>query len=132
MINIESFISGSFDKWCEEMKKDGIWADHITMMALSKMLKTDLLIVTSSPQSNFANSTIWICGEKNYSGSPILLGHYWENHYQSLEPKGRIIYQFSNYQLNFNQLQYMHLLSYVLYSEIFSSQVLIQTMMRCT
>lgn len=67
------------------MKGDGQFADHIAVQATARMLRTDILIVTSSLESNPKNCIVYIIGENNFFGIPILLGHYWENHYQSLE-----------------------------------------------
>lgn len=50
---------------------------------MAKMLKKDLYIVQSSPQAIDETSDLRIiCGGP---GPAILLGHFYENHYQSLE-----------------------------------------------
>ena len=84
-ISMDDFLTDTFDNWSKKMKRDGEFADHIVVQATARKLKTDIRIVTSSPESNRENCIVYIIGENNFSGIPILLGHYWENHYQSLE-----------------------------------------------
>jgi hypothetical protein len=84
-IDMDDFLTDTFDSWSNKMKGDGEFADHIVVQATARKLRTDILIVTSSPESNPENCIVYIIGENNFSGIPILLGHYWENHYQSLE-----------------------------------------------
>ena len=85
-VDIDNFLTDTFENWSEKMKGDGEFADHIVVQATATMLTTDILIVTSSPESNPENCIRYIKGEDNFSGIPILLGHYWENHYRNLEP----------------------------------------------
>ena len=85
-VNINDFLTDTFDNWSKKMKVDGEFADHIAVQATALMLRRDILIVTSSPESNHENCIVYIIGEDNFSGIPILLGHHWENHYQSLAP----------------------------------------------
>jgi hypothetical protein len=54
---------------------------------MAEHLKRDIHIVTSSPQSVNGAAIRKIEGG---AGSPILLGHVYENHYQSLD--GNFIY----------------------------------------
>ncbi|CAC5422459.1 unnamed protein product [Mytilus coruscus] len=49
--------------------------------------KRDIVIVTSAPSTNTEDSVFWVTGCDGFSGDPILLGHIFENHYQSLQPK---------------------------------------------
>lgn len=72
------------------MSKDGTFADHVVVIAMARMLKHDILIVTSSPSANIKESLTWVIGENHFKGNPMLLGHVWENHYQSLQPKGKV------------------------------------------
>ena len=84
-VDIDYFLTDTFDSWSKKMKGDGEFADHIVVQATARKLKTDIIIVISSPESNYEHCIVYIIGENIYSGIPILLGHYWENHYQSLE-----------------------------------------------
>ena len=84
--DIDDFLTDTFDSWSKKMKGDVQFADHIAVQATARMLRTNILIVTSSPESNHENCKVYISGENNFSGIPIRLGHYWENHYHSLEP----------------------------------------------
>lgn len=70
------------------MSQDGVYADHVVVMGIAHMLERDIMIVTSSPGSGPEEVITWITGKKEFCGEPILIGHFWENHYQSLEPKG--------------------------------------------
>ncbi len=87
MLSLEDFVpDGDFQQYLYEMGRDGVYADHNVVVALAVMLSRDMLIVTSSPQSDTDNCIVWIEGVRGFSGSPLLLGRYWENHYQSLQP----------------------------------------------
>ncbi|KAL3889517.1 hypothetical protein ACJMK2_001855, partial [Sinanodonta woodiana] len=68
------------------MAEDGEWADHILVVAMARTLQRDIMIVTSAPASGNDDNVAWVVGQDNFQGDPILLGHIWEHHYQSLEP----------------------------------------------
>ena len=85
-VDIDHFLTDTFENWSEKMKGDGEFADHIVVQATAKMLTTDILIVTSSPESNPKNCIRYIKVKDNCFGIPIFLGHYWENHYRKIEP----------------------------------------------
>lgn len=76
----------TFDTYLQSMNKDGEYADHVVVLAMAQMLKTDIVIVTSSPGAGPEESIIWVQGIPHFNGDPLLLGHYWEHHYQSLRP----------------------------------------------
>ncbi|CAC5399636.1 unnamed protein product [Mytilus coruscus] len=85
VVNIEHFIDDStFEDWASNMKRNGVFADHVVVLGMARMLETDMLIVTSNPQANSENCMTYIVGKMDYNKSPILLGHVWENHYHSL------------------------------------------------
>ncbi len=89
-VDLTEFITG-YDDWesyTSAIAKTGVFADHVAVIGMAHMLQSDILIIPSSPASG-PDDFIWITGLPNYSESPILLGHSWENHYQSLEPIGR-------------------------------------------
>ncbi|CAG2214046.1 OTUD3 [Mytilus edulis] len=83
-VNIEHFIDSRFEDWARNMRHNGVFADHVVVVGLAYMLETNMLIVTSNPQSNPDNCMNHIVGRIDYRGTPILLGHVWENHYHSL------------------------------------------------
>lgn len=67
------------------MSKKGEWADHVVVLGMSAVLKCNIIIITSSPNTHPDDNIIWInCN--NASADLLLLGHIWENHYQSLRP----------------------------------------------
>jgi hypothetical protein len=70
---MDDFLTDTFDSWSNKMKRDGEFADHIAVQATARKLKTDILIVTSSPESNHENCIVYIIGENNISVIPILL-----------------------------------------------------------
>ena len=69
------------------MSNNGVFADHVTVMGTAQMLQNDIMIVTSSSTGGVDQNVTWVVGKKDFTGHPIFLGHYWENHYQSLELK---------------------------------------------
>lgn len=71
------------------MSKDGEWSDHVIVVAMARMLQMNICIITSSPDTTEENCLVWVDGGKGSTDTkPLLLGHYWERHYQSLQPKG--------------------------------------------
>ena len=81
----------SFEEYCARMAEDGEWADHVLVIAMARTLQRDIMIVTSSPSSGNKDNIAWVVGQDNFQGDPILLGHIWEHHYESLEPIGNYI-----------------------------------------
>ena len=68
------------------MAKRGTWADHVVVINMAKMLQRDIMIVTSSPSSSGNDCLLWVPGDRSGKNEQLLLGHMWENHYQSLQP----------------------------------------------
>ena len=68
------------------MAKRGAWADHVVVINMAKMLEHDIMIVTSSPSTSGNDCLVWVTGDRSGKKEPLLLGHLWENHYQSLQP----------------------------------------------
>ena len=68
------------------MAKKGTWADNIVIVNMAKMLGHDIMIVTSSPSTSGNDCLVWVSGDRTGKNAPLLLGHLWENHYQSLQP----------------------------------------------
>ncbi|KAL3889413.1 hypothetical protein ACJMK2_001757 [Sinanodonta woodiana] len=88
IMQVDCFIyNESFDDYCSRMARDGEWADHVVVVAMARMLQMDIMIVTSSPSSGPEDNIVWVVGKTAFQENPILLGHVWESHYISLQPK---------------------------------------------
>ncbi|KAL3889445.1 hypothetical protein ACJMK2_001789 [Sinanodonta woodiana] len=86
-INLAEFMCNeSFEEYCARMAENGEWADHVLVVAMARTLQRDIMIVTSAPASGNDDNVAWVIGQDNFQGDPILLGHIWEHHYESLEP----------------------------------------------
>ena len=72
------------------MSKSGEWADHIIVMMTARLLKKDIMILTSSLTSGENSNVTWISCLEEKAGMPLMLGHIWEKHYISLSPKGKV------------------------------------------
>ncbi|XP_052097435.1 uncharacterized protein LOC127732440 [Mytilus californianus] len=88
IVLLENFVEDNFPDYCDRMLQNGEYADHVVVIGMSRMLQRDIVIVTSAPSTNNEDSVLWVTGCDGFSGNPILLGHIFENHYQSLQPKG--------------------------------------------
>ncbi|KAL3889480.1 hypothetical protein ACJMK2_001820, partial [Sinanodonta woodiana] len=82
----EFMCNESFEEYCARMAEDGEWADHVLVVAMARTLQRDIMIVTSAPSSGNDDNVAWVVGQDNFQRDPILLGHTWEHHYESLEP----------------------------------------------
>ncbi|KAL3889457.1 hypothetical protein ACJMK2_001801 [Sinanodonta woodiana] len=82
----EFMCNESFEEYCARMAENGEWADHVLVVAMARTLQRDIMIVTSAPASGNDDNVAWVIGQDNFQGDPILLGHIWEHHYESLEP----------------------------------------------
>lgn len=81
-------MEGSWDEYLKKMERDGEYADHVIIQFTAKYLQREILIVTSSPGSKNANrENVIINEEDGRNGCPLLLGHVYENHYESLQMK---------------------------------------------
>lgn len=77
-----------FMEYCESMSKNMEWADHVIVVTMARMLEQNIIIVTSSPETDKDDSLVWVDGGEGCNEKlPLLVGHYWEYHYQSLQPK---------------------------------------------
>ncbi|CAH1242367.1 Hypp6624 [Branchiostoma lanceolatum] len=77
----------SLEEYLSNMSEDGAWADHIYVQATADFLGRPVSIVSTS--GNDDNCFIFV--EPRGGGSnrtSLLLGHYAENHYQSLDTTG--------------------------------------------
>ena len=82
-IDLRPAVGGSWQKYLKDMGTEGTWGDHVAVVGIAHMLRKDVMIVTSAPNTGQSNIT-WVCGEPGYDGRPIMLGHHWEHHYVSL------------------------------------------------
>ncbi|XP_066288313.1 uncharacterized protein [Branchiostoma lanceolatum] len=74
----------SLDEYLAKMSQNGSWADHIYVQAIADFLKRTIHIVSTSG----GEDGCFICVEPiggESEGTPLLLGHYAERHYQSLD-----------------------------------------------
>ncbi|XP_072039985.1 uncharacterized protein [Amphiura filiformis] len=71
--------------YCDKMAQDGEWCDHVVLVATAHLLRRNIMVVTSSPQSQSDQTVCWIRSGASFSGNPIMVGHLWEWHYQSLQ-----------------------------------------------
>ena len=68
------------------MEKDGEWGDHLVMMALTIVLSHNILIVSSvDGASDHFTVIVEPNGHVASNDVPLLLGHYAENHFVSLD-----------------------------------------------
>ncbi|XP_078313902.1 uncharacterized protein LOC144619532 [Crassostrea virginica] len=81
------------------MSKQGEWADHVIVMCMALFLQRDILVITSSPSTHPDNNLLWIHSGRGQS-NPLLLGHVWENHYQSLHPCLSLSSEFGTEEVN--------------------------------
>ena len=85
----DGFI-GEKEKYCDRMEKPGVFADHIMVMMTARLLKKDIKLLTSSPTSGEYNNMTRISGLGKKAGSPLIVGHRWDNQYISLCPEGGV------------------------------------------
>ena len=85
-------IKPDWEEYCNTMAKNGEWADHIVIIATAHFLQRDIVIVTSSPQGmGSAEPFIRISCRSELFREPLVLGHVWESHYQSLQRTGMLV-----------------------------------------
>ena len=85
-VSLANYMDTSIEDYCEKMANRGTWADHVVVITMARMLQQDIVIVTSSPSSSREECLTWVIGDESRKKEPLLLGHLWENHYQSLQP----------------------------------------------
>ncbi|VDI20736.1 Hypothetical predicted protein, partial [Mytilus galloprovincialis] len=94
LVNLRDFVEleGDFMEYCKTMSKNMEWADHVIVVTMARMLEQNIIIVTSSPDTDKDKSLLWVNGgEECNEKLPLLVGHYWETHYQSLQPKDGLV-----------------------------------------
>ena len=97
LIDFRSYIQSDWNTYLESMSRDGEWADHVVLVAMAHMLRRDILVLTSSPEGTGDKVVQWIVGDVNFKGTPIRLGHVWEQHYLSLGMSSKVLLNASNW-----------------------------------
>ncbi|KAI8489448.1 hypothetical protein Bbelb_328910 [Branchiostoma belcheri] len=84
--HLSKFISNhSWEEYLETMSLDGTWGDHVVLQAMADMLGHDVTIVSSVEADNYVTFLYPQLGPPHRDVRPLLLGHYAENHYVSLD-----------------------------------------------
>ena len=90
-IDLSNFVEDEWDIFCKKMATPGEWANHVVAVATVHMLRIPLRIFMSSPTAETSGQeSVFITFDDKQNYDPkkvILLGHRYENHYQSLEPQ---------------------------------------------
>ncbi|CAH1271093.1 Hypp4559 [Branchiostoma lanceolatum] len=75
----------SWEDYLDTMSRDGTWGDHIVLQAIADKFGHDVSIVSSVEAKNYV--TILTPSSRTLArhDTPLLLGHYAENHYASLD-----------------------------------------------
>ncbi|EGC34334.1 hypothetical protein DICPUDRAFT_79899 [Dictyostelium purpureum] len=76
--------TNNWDRYCDRMSRNGTWGDHLTLLAASELLKSQITII-SSVQSE-SGSLIEIIPSSIHNSREILLSHH-AKHYGSLRSK---------------------------------------------
>ncbi|XP_078617090.1 uncharacterized protein LOC144885181 [Branchiostoma floridae x Branchiostoma japonicum] len=84
--HLSDFLSNqTWEEYLETMSRDGTWGDHVVLQAMADMLVRDVIIVSSVEADNYVTV---LHPQRQASQSSLLLGHYAENHYASLDGSG--------------------------------------------
>ncbi|XP_035689686.1 uncharacterized protein LOC118424981 [Branchiostoma floridae] len=79
----------NWEGYLSTMSHDGTWGDHIVLQAMADMFGHDVSIVSSVEAENYVTILTPSTGTVGRREPPLLLGHYAENHYASLDGKTR-------------------------------------------
>ena len=80
-MNRSNYVVGrGWHQYLANMEKAGVWRDHLTVLALATALSYNIRIVSSA-----AGTDDYFDGHTACHGVPLLLGHYAENHFVSLD-----------------------------------------------
>eukprot|EP01120_Amphizonella_sp_Union-15-10_P002403 TRINITY_DN12600_c0_g1_i1.p1 TRINITY_DN12600_c0_g1~~TRINITY_DN12600_c0_g1_i1.p1 ORF type:complete len:150 (+),score=35.78 TRINITY_DN12600_c0_g1_i1:3-452(+) len=73
----------TWEEYCNEISKDGIWGDHLTLVAIAEVFGANIQVISSVSGDNYTTQiTPRITLIQNKT---LLLSHYAEFHYGSLE-----------------------------------------------
>ena len=87
---MEEIHGAGWHDYLNNMAKESTYGDHQVLQALAIKLSRDIFIVTSSPQGGIDNNFVALSGGANAARKrPLLLGHRYENHYESLKAKSK-------------------------------------------
>ncbi|XP_078598131.1 uncharacterized protein LOC144874135 isoform X2 [Branchiostoma floridae x Branchiostoma japonicum] len=75
----------NWEGYLSTMSRDGTWGDHIVLQAMADLLRHDISIVSSVEAENYVTILTPSTGTVGRKEPPLLLGHYAENHYASLD-----------------------------------------------
>jgi hypothetical protein len=73
--------SYTWEEYCNEISREGIWGDHLTLLAITEIFGTRICIVSSVESDNHVTE---IAPKKIKSDKILFLSHYAEFHYGSL------------------------------------------------
>ncbi|XP_066297025.1 uncharacterized protein [Branchiostoma lanceolatum] len=79
----------SWEEYLDTMSRPGTWGDHVVLQAVADMLGHDVTIVSSVEADNYVTVLHPQSGFPPRATRPLLLGHYAENHYASLDDVSR-------------------------------------------
>ncbi|CAH1271855.1 MFHAS1 [Branchiostoma lanceolatum] len=84
--HLRAFVPNEdWEGYLQQMSRDGVWGDHVVLQALASMLGRDIRIVSSIDAENYTTILSPMGNQQDTTGQPLLLGHYAENHYTSLD-----------------------------------------------
>ncbi|XP_066297267.1 malignant fibrous histiocytoma-amplified sequence 1 homolog [Branchiostoma lanceolatum] len=84
--HLSDFIPNqSWEEYLDTMSRDGTWGDHVVLQAMADMLGHDVTIVSSVEADNYVTVLHPQSGFPPRAARSLLLGHYAENHYASLD-----------------------------------------------
>ncbi|XP_078598223.1 uncharacterized protein LOC144874192 [Branchiostoma floridae x Branchiostoma japonicum] len=84
--NLSAFIPDqNWDGYLSLMSRDGTWGDHIVLQAMADLLRHDISIVSSVETENYVTILTPSSRTVGRKEPPLLLRHYAENHYASLD-----------------------------------------------
>ena len=91
-LNLPEFL-GSEERWqayLQRMENTSEFGDHIMLVGAAAYLGRPIIIIGSSPQGNVdSNITMVTCLPQDMHWPALVLGHRFEDHYESLVP-GRV------------------------------------------
>ncbi|XP_066267608.1 NACHT, LRR and PYD domains-containing protein 3-like [Branchiostoma lanceolatum] len=84
--HLSAFVPNqNWEGYLDAMSRDGTWGDHIVLQAMADMFGHDVSIVSSVEAENYVTILTPCTGTAARKEPPLLLGHYAENHYASLD-----------------------------------------------
>ena len=88
-MNIPNYVVGiGWHQYLANMEKAGVWGDHLTLLALATALSNNIRIVSSAAGTHVHDNFDVVVEPNGHTachGVPLLLGHYAENHFVSLD-----------------------------------------------